>query len=182
MKSDWYEITEQGDHFIFKGRGVGHGVGLCQTGAAEMAREGKNYREILAFYYPGALRGRSAQGIPWAVVPAESFELHVVNSGDAAIARSAARSALEWAKERSGLALHSLPLIEVYPTVAMFRDATGEPGWVAASTRNQRVRVQSPNVLHEKFESVLRHEFLHMLIEDSSEANTPLISVASGGR
>src|ERR1019366_8796945 len=38
---------------VFDGHGHGHGVGLCQEGAAEMAVEGKNAREILAFYFPG---------------------------------------------------------------------------------------------------------------------------------
>jgi len=36
------------------GRGFGHGVGLCQTGALGMARRGRDFREILAHYYPGA--------------------------------------------------------------------------------------------------------------------------------
>jgi stage II sporulation protein D len=39
--------------FGFAGRGSGHGAGLCQWGAAGFAREGKDYREILAHYYPG---------------------------------------------------------------------------------------------------------------------------------
>jgi stage II sporulation protein D len=39
--------------FLFDGRGQGHGAGMCQWGAAEMARAGKGYREILAHYYPG---------------------------------------------------------------------------------------------------------------------------------
>jgi stage II sporulation protein D len=39
--------------FAFEGRGQGHGAGLCQWGAAGLAREGKTYREILAHYYPG---------------------------------------------------------------------------------------------------------------------------------
>ena len=34
--------------------GAGHGVGLCQHGAAEMARQGKTYRQILGFYFPQA--------------------------------------------------------------------------------------------------------------------------------
>jgi stage II sporulation protein D len=38
----------------FRGRGRGHGAGLCQWGAAGFAREGKGYREILLHYYPGA--------------------------------------------------------------------------------------------------------------------------------
>lgn len=40
--------------FRLNGKGWGHGVGLCQIGAAHMAAEGKNWREILQFYYLGA--------------------------------------------------------------------------------------------------------------------------------
>lgn len=36
-----------------KGRGSGHGVGMCQIGALRMAREGRDYDEILTHYYPG---------------------------------------------------------------------------------------------------------------------------------
>lgn len=39
--------------FILHGRGWGHGVGLCQIGAAAMAESGATYQEILQFYYPG---------------------------------------------------------------------------------------------------------------------------------
>jgi hypothetical protein len=104
----------------------------------------------------------------------ESFELRAMNAGDRDIARSAARSALKWATEQTGLALHSLPVIEVYATAEMFRRATGEPEWVAASTVVQHVRIEPPGALQEKFESVLRHEFLHMLVEDNAAADTPL--------
>jgi stage II sporulation protein D len=34
-------------------RGYGHGVGVCQYGADGMAAEGKSYRQIISFYYPG---------------------------------------------------------------------------------------------------------------------------------
>ena len=40
--------------FILRGHGWGHGVGLCQIGAAVMAHEGMTYRDILLHYYPGA--------------------------------------------------------------------------------------------------------------------------------
>ncbi len=39
--------------FTLKGRGWGHGVGLCQIGAAVMGAEGYGYREILSHYYKG---------------------------------------------------------------------------------------------------------------------------------
>ncbi len=40
--------------FLLKGAGWGHGVGLCQIGAAVMSERGYGYAEILAHYYPGA--------------------------------------------------------------------------------------------------------------------------------
>jgi stage II sporulation protein D len=45
--------TDGGRVFTFYGRGWGHGVGLCQTGAFGMALAGRTYREILGHYYPG---------------------------------------------------------------------------------------------------------------------------------
>jgi stage II sporulation protein D len=39
--------------FVFKGAGWGHGVGLCQLGAAVRAQKGDTVSEILAYYYPG---------------------------------------------------------------------------------------------------------------------------------
>jgi len=41
------------DTFILKGAGWGHGVGMCQTGAAVMAHSGKSYKAILRHYYEG---------------------------------------------------------------------------------------------------------------------------------
>ena len=40
--------------FVLKGAGWGHGVGLCQVGAAVMGEKGFSYSRILAHYYPGA--------------------------------------------------------------------------------------------------------------------------------
>ncbi len=54
LKSSAFEIVGEGDGFVLKGRGWGHGVGLCQIGAAVMASEGYDYRQILAHYYVGA--------------------------------------------------------------------------------------------------------------------------------
>jgi len=53
LPSTNFRISRVGDSFIFKGKGYGHGVGLCQWGALQMARDGKNYKEILSFFYPG---------------------------------------------------------------------------------------------------------------------------------
>lgn len=48
------DIARDGDIYIFDGKGYGHGVGLCQWSALEMAKEGKSYKEILSTFYPGA--------------------------------------------------------------------------------------------------------------------------------
>ena len=41
-------------HFILHGRGWGHGVGLCQIGAAVMGEKGYSYDQILLHYYSEA--------------------------------------------------------------------------------------------------------------------------------
>ncbi len=48
-----YDEAGQVSHFVFTGRGWGHGVGLCQVGAFGMARAGADYKEILKKYYKG---------------------------------------------------------------------------------------------------------------------------------
>ena len=54
LKSSAFEISREGTEFVLEGKGWGHGVGLCQIGAAVMASKGYGYKEILAHYYPGS--------------------------------------------------------------------------------------------------------------------------------
>ncbi len=54
LKSSAFEISYDGDSIVLEGRGWGHGVGLCQIGAAVMGSRGYSYREILNHYFPGA--------------------------------------------------------------------------------------------------------------------------------
>ena len=75
LKSNWYDARVAGDNVSFTGRGLGHGVGLCQIGAEVMGEEGKSYSEILAYYYPGTKLGTAAQGITWQKLTGEKVEL-----------------------------------------------------------------------------------------------------------
>jgi stage II sporulation protein D len=50
----WDRIEDRGDAIAIIGRGYGHGAGLCQIGAYEMAKDGKTAAEILEYYFPGA--------------------------------------------------------------------------------------------------------------------------------
>ena len=54
LKSSAFEVIREGSDFVLKGSGWGHGVGMCQIGAAVMASRGYSYKEILAHYYPGS--------------------------------------------------------------------------------------------------------------------------------
>ena len=54
LYSSAFDIVDKGDTIVLNGRGWGHGVGLCQMGAANMALHGFSYKDILTFYYPGA--------------------------------------------------------------------------------------------------------------------------------
>lgn len=54
LKSSAFEIHWDGDHLTLDGSGWGHGVGLCQIGAAVMAAKGYTFDRILLHYYPGS--------------------------------------------------------------------------------------------------------------------------------
>ena len=56
--SSAFIVEKTADGFILHGAGWGHGVGLCQIGAAVMAAKGYTYREILQHYYPDTNLGR----------------------------------------------------------------------------------------------------------------------------
>ncbi len=54
LYSSAFVVEKTDGGFRFLGAGWGHGVGLCQIGAAVMAAKGYGYRQILAHYYPGS--------------------------------------------------------------------------------------------------------------------------------
>ena len=55
LRSTFFSVVTEGDSVILKGKGYGHGVGLCQEGAMAMAAKGFRYREIINFYYTGVI-------------------------------------------------------------------------------------------------------------------------------
>ena len=53
VRSTWItDIQQEGEEITIKGRGFGHGVGLCQWGAHALALQGKDPHEIVKHYYP----------------------------------------------------------------------------------------------------------------------------------
>ena len=53
IKSNDFTVTKTDAGFRFEGRGLGHGIGLCQYGAAARAKKGWKAERILQFYFPG---------------------------------------------------------------------------------------------------------------------------------
>lgn len=51
LKSTWFDVYLEGDYVVLKGHGFGHGVGLCQEGAMNMAKHGYAYDKIMRFYF-----------------------------------------------------------------------------------------------------------------------------------
>lgn len=52
MKSTLFTIRKSKNKLVFTGKGLGHGMGMCQWGAQGMAKDGCTYRDILKHYYP----------------------------------------------------------------------------------------------------------------------------------
>jgi len=69
LRSALFDVRVEGGRARFLGSGSGHGVGLCQWGASELARRGSSYRRILAHYYPGSdlrrVRANGSTPIDW---------------------------------------------------------------------------------------------------------------------
>lgn len=54
IRSLLFDVEMKGYYFDLMGKGWGHGVGMCQWGAYQMAKQRFNYDEILEYYYPTA--------------------------------------------------------------------------------------------------------------------------------
>lgn len=51
LRSAFFSVIPEGDSVIIRGRGYGHGVGLCQEGAMVLATRGFSFASIISFYY-----------------------------------------------------------------------------------------------------------------------------------
>ena len=175
MRSDWYTVSVSGAALEMKGRGYGHGVGLCQAGAYEMAAEGHSDTEILSFYFPGAVAGITPAGDGWRSVAGAGWTLLTTDPAGGLVAEGNAA----WAKAQSlfgSPAGSAVPTVQELPSTELFRQTTGEPGWMLASTRGSNVFLQPAAVRRNNggTEALLLHEFLHVLVEQQAGEQAPL--------
>lgn len=175
ISSTWFEVSRQGETFAFHGRGWGHGVGLCQKGAAAMAAQGRTTREILAQYFPGAEAADESTGRTWQSFAGEGFVLESLDAGDAAFLSELNRARAE-ASERSGLHAAAPFTVRAFASTPAFRQATLAPGWIAAFTEGNWIGTQPLRTLaaRQLLAGTMRHEFLHALVEREASPKAPL--------
>jgi stage II sporulation protein D len=53
LPSGYFYVEKKENQFVFTGGGFGHGVGMSQNGANAMGKNGKVWKDILTFYFPG---------------------------------------------------------------------------------------------------------------------------------
>jgi stage II sporulation protein D len=179
IRSDLYDVRRSGSGFVFDGKGAGHGIGLCQDGAAAMGEMGRTYREILAFYYPNTSIDNgtaSPRVVSWVKVSSERADFETARPSQEPALAAVADRLIVALESATGRRFDVRPLIRVYPTIEAFRDDVGEPGWVAASTRGRVIRMQPVASLRERgvLESTLRHELAHVLIDSRAPSTLPL--------
>ena len=175
IPSTWFEVSSQGDRFEFHGRGWGHGVGLCQKGAAALAARGCSAPQVLEEYFPGTHVADEATGLEWKSFAGDGFVLESLDAGDAAYLPDLSRARAE-ASERSSLSASAPFTVRAFVSTQAFRDATLAPGWVAAFTEGTWIGAQPLRTLSARHLLVgtLRHEFLHALVEQQAGSRTPL--------
>lgn len=172
IRSDWYTVSLKDGVLSFIGKGYGHGVGLCQAGAYQMALEGRNYREILSFYFPttevhSSPQSGSATTEDNGFEPMPSQTLAAKPAGDDAL-WDQAKALLPWANAIR-------PTLHIAATSEEFHQATGEAEWVLSAARGKDVYLQSSaNFANtgQRSDALLR-EYLRSIIDQSSLTKTP---------
>lgn len=176
VRSDAYELGIRNGALVFDGRGYGHGVGLCQEGAAQMATDGKSDREILAFYFPGTFVRIAQSDDGWQDAHVGSISLRLTQpltiERQAALAGTWSEALKRFPPRRS-----ITPEIIFAPTTEVFRQTTERPGWELASTQGSTIVLQPEAVLTvggRDASATLLHEMLHVLVESESGDRAPL--------
>ena len=176
IRSDLYTVAWHDGALVLDGRGHGHGVGLCQTGAKVMANEHRDMRTILAFYFAGTHMGITPTDDGWLTKQTGAVSIRTVTTpgepmqGTITAAWQSALAAFPVLKPPA-------PIIVFAPSTELFRQMTAQPGWDLASTRGSTVTLQPEVVLRRVpggNASTLRHELLHVLVEHEAGDRAPL--------
>ncbi len=186
LKSTAFDVTRTGSGYHFRGRGFGHGVGLCVIGAGSRAARGITADEILKFYYPGLTIGRGATGALTTVVPPTipaaptardprvapvatdvALALPGTEEGERATLMTLIRRSRDEVIKATGAIPPARLRVTVHPTVDSFGRATGQPWWVSGATEGAAIDLLPLTTLKQQgqLERTVRHEIAHALLD-----------------
>ncbi|MDZ4797243.1 MAG: hypothetical protein SGI92_03700, partial [Bryobacteraceae bacterium] len=148
----------------------------CQVGAEERGKAGASYDAILAAYYPGTTAGIAASGLRWRRGRGERVDLFASTDAELRELSPVADRAIGEAERLTGLRVAARPRVRAYPTLPVYRDATGDGGSVAGTTSGLLIRLQPLSALRSRgaLHSTLLHEMLHVLIEANARPDIPV--------
>ncbi len=176
LKSSLFSVEQQGDTVVIRGRGLGHGVGLCQAGAEQMGRMGIGYERILAHYFPGTQIENAEPARSPRVLSSQHFDFFFPAREAPHVAKAV--EILETERRRLGARAAALPArikVRTFETTADFIRTSGEPGWVAATNDGRTIDLQPLSTLQTKgiLASTLRHELTHLLVHQLRASGVP---------
>ncbi|HEX6163558.1 MAG TPA: SpoIID/LytB domain-containing protein [Vicinamibacterales bacterium] len=188
IKSTSFEIDRTRNGYRFKGRGYGHGVGLCVIGAGHRAAKGATADEILEFYFPGLTvgpyvaapatatakakpGGRTSAPVPTDVVLA----LPGNEEGERQELLSLIRSSRDEIAKAAGIRAPANLRVTVHPSVESFGRATGQPWWAPGATDGAAIDLLPITILKQQgqLDRTIRHEVTHALL-DAALAKRPM--------
>ena len=194
MKSTAFDVTRTSSGYHFRGRGFGHGVGLCVVGAGTRAARGATADDILKFYYPGLTigAGSSASARPDTgelrrdpagaasggvggltgprvapVVTDVVLALPGTEESDRGTLLSLIRKSRDEIVKATGTIPPARLKVTVHPTVDSFGRATGQPWWVSGATVGLAIDLLPLTTLKQQgqLDRTVRHEVAHALLD-----------------
>ena len=123
--------------------------GFARSEPRSWARKGILIARYWRFTIPALILGVAAQGIPWQQLANDDIELLTTRPDRDRPLLPLATRFMHESEESTGLVYRSRPRLKVYGTIAEFRNSTGEPGWVAASTRGRTIQLQPTDLLRD---------------------------------
>ena len=186
LKSTAFDVDRTSTGYRFKGRGFGHGVGLCVIGAGRRASKGAAAEEILKFYYPeltignvGSTTLTSAAPTPpvGKTAPATDVALALpgAEEGERPVVMSLVRRSRDAVAKLTGAPVPARLRVTVHPSVESFGRATGQPWWVSGATDGPAIDLLPITALRQQgqLDRTIRHEVTHALL-DGALAQRPM--------
>jgi hypothetical protein len=190
IKSTAFDVERTGRGYRFRGRGFGHGVGLCVIGAGRRAARGATADAILRFYFPGLTVGRLgdstvtttapvAPPAPVAPMAAKTVDVSLAlpgsEEGERAMVIGLIRRSRDEIVKLTGVKPPASLRVTVHPSADSFGRTTGQPWWVSGATDNAAIELLPITVLRQQgqIDRTIRHEVTHALL-DPALANRPM--------